>query len=188
MTSKKEKERVIQHYKTELGKMLSDSDFSRYFGDGKVIKYSDLANYNNINDLLPNDKDFRIILIESSVNQGHWVAVMKYGDILEYFNSYGTKMEHDFKFIPTMVKHLLGQGGNLLTNLLKTKGKDQKVYYNKKRLQEINDNVNTCGRWVVCRILAMLMGYELDDFINKVEEKEEETGKPSDILVCDWAK
>lgn len=186
--SKKDKERAIQHYKTELSKMFSDSDFTRYFGDGKVIKYSDLANYNTINDLLPNDKDFRIILVESSVNCGHWVAVMKYGDILEYFNSYGTQMEYDFKFIPTMVKHLLGQGGNILTKLLKTKDPEQKIYYNKKKCQEINDNVNTCGRWVTARILAMLVGYELDDFINKVEEKVEETGKPPDILVCDWIK
>jgi len=34
----------------------------------------------------------------------------------------------------------------------------------------------------------MLVGYELDDFINKVDEKCEETGKPPDILVCDWIK
>lgn len=188
MTSKKEKEKYIQHYKKELGRMFSDSDFARYFGDGKVIKYSDLANYSNINELLPNDKDFRVILVESSVNQGHWVCVMKYGDIIEYFNSYGTKPEYDFRFIPTMVKHLLGQGGNLLTKLLKTKGKDQKIYYNKKKFQEINDGVNTCGRWCIARILAMLVGYELDDFINKVNQKEEELEKPTDILVVDWIK
>jgi hypothetical protein len=34
----------------------------------------------------------------------------------------------------------------------------------------------------------MKMGYELDDFIQKVEDKCEETGKPSDIIVCDWIK
>ncbi|NBP02737.1 MAG: hypothetical protein EBU90_21975 [Proteobacteria bacterium] len=188
MTSKKDKERALQHYKSELEKMFSDSDFSRYFGDGKVIKYSDLADYNNINELLPNNKDFRIILVESSVNQGHWVCIMKYNNVIEYFNSYGTKPEYDFKFIPTFVKHLLGQGGNLLTKLIKTKSGNQKVYYNKKKFQVINDSVNTCGRWVTARILAMLIGWELDDFINKVEDKMEETGKPSDILVCDWIK
>jgi len=32
----------------------------------------------------------------------------------------------------------------------------------------------------------MRIGWELDDFINKVDEKMDETGKPSDILVCDW--
>jgi hypothetical protein len=186
--SKQAKAKMIAYYENELKKMLSDSDFERYFGKGKVIKYSELDNYSTINDLLPNDKDFRIILIESQYNQGHWCAVLKYGDIIEYFNSYATAPEYDFKFIPTFTKHLLGQGGNLLTKLLKTKTKGQKVYYNKKKLQEINDGVNTCGRHVVARILGMLTGYELDDYINKVEEKVEETGKPPDILVIDWIK
>jgi hypothetical protein len=182
------KKQVIEHYQKELAKMFSDGDVNRWLGDGHIIKYSDLDSYATINDLLPNDKDFKVILIESSYNQGHWTAVMKYGNIIEYFNSYGTKPEHDFKFISTTIKHLLGQGGNLLTKLLKTKNKEQKVYYNKKKLQQINDNVNTCGRWCVARILAMRIGWELDDFINKVDEKVDETGKPSDILVCDWIK
>lgn len=180
------KKQVIENYKKELARMFSDSDIDRWLGAGHIIKYSDLADYNNINELLPNDKDCKVILIESSVNQGHWVCVMKYGDIIEYFNSYGTKPEYDFKFIPTMVKHLLGQGGNILTKLLKTKNKGQKIYYNKKKLQQINDNINTCGRWCVARCLAMRIGWELDDFINKVDEKMDETGKPSDILVVDW--
>jgi hypothetical protein len=184
--SKQAKDKLIEHYEKELERMFSDKDFERYFGGGKVIKYSELDNYATINDLLPKDKDFRIILVESQYNQGHWVAVLKYGNIIEWFNSYGTKPEYDFKFIPTFTKHLLGQGGNLLTKLLKTKNKGQKVYYNKKKFQKIIDGINTCGRWCVARILAMRCGYELDDFINKVDEKVEETGKPSDILVIDW--
>ena len=182
------KKQVIEHYKKELEKMFSDAEFDRYFGKGKVIKYSDLADYSNINELLPNNKDFKIILVESQYNCGHWVAVMKYGDIIEWWNSYGTKPEYDFKFIPTTIKHLLGQGGNLLTKLLNTRSKEQKLYYNKKKFQNLADGVNTCGRWCIARILAMLVGYELDDFIKKVEDKCEETGKPPDILVCDWIK
>lgn len=180
------KKQVIEHYEKELAKMISDSDFERYLGAGKVIKYSDLANYSNINELLPNDKDFRVILIESQYQVGHWVAILKYGNIIEWWNSYGTKPEYDFKFISNTIKHLLGQGGNLLTKLLNTRGKDQQLYYNKKKCQKIVEGVNTCGRWCIARILAMLVGYELDDFIKKVEDKSEETGKPPDILVCDW--
>lgn len=183
MTSR---QKLIEHYEKELAKMFSNSDIERWAGEGHIIKYSDLANYSNINELLPNDKDFKIILIESRVNSGHWVAVMKYKNIIEYFSSYGTKPEYDFKFIPTMIKHLLGQGGNILTKLLKTKDKGQKIYYNKKKLQKINDGVNTCGRWVIARTIAMKLGWELDDFINKVEDKINETGKLSDILIVDW--
>jgi hypothetical protein len=182
------KQSIRDFYQKELEKMFSDADFARYFGPNKVIKYSELAEYPTINHLLPNDKDFRIILVESQYNSGHWTAVLKYGDIIEWFNSYGTKPEHDFKFISNIKKHLLGQGGNLLSKLLKTKNKEQKIYYNKKKLQKIADGVNTCGRHVIARILAMLVGYELDDYIQKVEQKKQETGKPADILVIDWVK
>lgn len=182
------KNQVREYYLKELEKMFSNDDIDRWLGAGHIIKYSELDNYETINDLLPNDKDFKVILIESSYNSGHWIAVMKYGNIIEYFNSYGTKPGYDFKFIPTAVRNALGQGGNLLSNLLKTKSKGQKVYYNKKKLQKISDQINTCGRHVIARILAMKIGYELDDYINKIETKMEETGKPSDILICDWIK
>jgi len=186
MSRRRQEQQLIEHYERELQKMMSDKDFERYLGGGHVIKYSDLANYSNINDLLPQNKDFKIMLIESSPNCGHWVCLMKYGDIIEYFNSYGTKPEYDFKFIPTHTKYLLGQGGNLLTNLLRTKSPGQKVFYNKKRFQNNIEGINTCGRWVTARILAMLMGFELDDFIVKAEDKSRDTGKPFDILAVDW--
>ena len=101
------KKKMIEHYETQLGKMFSDGDFKRYFGDDKVIKYSDLSNYSTINELLPLEKDFRVILVESKYNEGHWVALLKYGDIIEWWNSYGTKPEYDFKFIPTPVRIII---------------------------------------------------------------------------------
>jgi hypothetical protein len=183
-----QKEKLKEYYRNELNRMFSDADLNRYFGAGKVVKYSDLANYKTINDLLPEKTDFRIILIESKINSGHWVAVLKYKNIIEFFNSYGSAPEYDFKFIPAAVKNFLGQGGRLLSSLLHTNNKDQKLYYNKKRLQANDEGVNTCGRWVTARILSMLTGYELDDFIKKCEDKKEETGKPYDILVVDWIK
>jgi hypothetical protein len=190
--SKRQKELLIKKYEEELGKMLSDADIHRNLGEGKVMKYSELANYNDINELLPNDKDFKIVLTEQQPNSGHWCCLMKYGkggNIIEWFDPYGVKPDGQFRYINTITKHFLGQSGNPLTKLLKeTKRKDQKVYYNKRRFQVIDDRINTCGRWCIARVLAMLVGYELDDFINKVDEKCEETGKPPDILVCDWIK
>lgn len=188
--SKKQKELLIKKYEAELGKMFSDADIHRHLGADKVMKYSELSSYNDIDELLPADKDFKVILTEQQVNQGHWCCIMRYKNIYEWFDGYGVKFDGQFRYINTITKHLLGQGGNPLTKLLKdaTKKQGKKVYYNKRRFQVIDDNINTCGRWCVARILAMLVGYELDDFINKVDEKCEETGKPPDILVCDWIK
>jgi hypothetical protein len=61
--SKQAKQKMIEYYEKELEKMLSDKDFERYLGDNCIIKYSELDNYATINDLLPNDKSFKVILI-----------------------------------------------------------------------------------------------------------------------------
>jgi len=188
--SKLSKERQMAHYKKMLETMIDDTDISRWLGadaKDKIVKYSDLKNYHTINDLLPDATDYRIILTESKPNVGHWCCVLKYKDILEWFDSYGVKPDGEFKYIPKMVRRMLGQDGNVLTKLLvNTKRPNQNVYYNKRRLQSGEDGINTCGRWCLARILAMRVGYELDDFIQKVDDKVEETGKPPDILACDW--
>jgi len=61
----KRKEAVINYYKKLLDQMINDCDFKRWFGEGvKIKKYSELKEYSDIYDLLPNDKDFVIILTE----------------------------------------------------------------------------------------------------------------------------
>jgi hypothetical protein len=187
MSYKSKKENLIQKYEMELARMMSDGDIERYLGPHTVIKYSDLVNYKNINELLPNDTDFKVILTEQELNSGHWCCLLKYKNIIEWFDSYGMRPDGQFTYINNITKHLLGQGGNPLTKLLKNgKRKDQKVFYNKRRFQVTDNNINTCGRWCVARILAMRVGYELDDFIEKVDDKMAETKKPSDVLVVDW--
>ena len=184
--SLKEKERLLQYYESELPRMMNDNDFARYGLRDKIIKYSELKNYNNINELLTEPVDFRIILIESSYNCGHWTAILKYKNIIEWFNSYGTGTGYDFNFIANEVSRMLGQGRDDLLELLRKKHPSQQLFYNKKRLQKNAEGINTCGRWVIARILSCKCGYELDDFIKKCEQKKEETGKPYDILVVDW--
>lgn len=180
------KQEAIEYYKAELARMFSDKDIDYYIGNGHIIKYADLANYRTINELLPNDGDYCVILLEQKENSGHWTALLKYKNIIESFDSYGCRPQYGLKFVSTYMKQLLGQTGNLLINLLRTKSKGQEVYYNKRQLQQINDNVNTCGRWCVARIESMKMGLELDEFINKVDSKCKATDKPPDIICVDW--
>jgi hypothetical protein len=193
MVTPAEKRRAIQHYEKLLSTMLSDLDMQHFIGgnvQGKILKYSELAGYDNINQLLPESKDFRIILTETKRNQGHWCCLLKYPikghETVEWFDSYSGKPDSELKYIPEQIRRMLGETEHHLTRLLKTVDDNQCVIYNKKKLQSLADNVDTCGRWVVARILMNQFGYTLEDFINKVEEIEDETGKPYDIIVCDW--
>lgn len=181
------KQKLINHYTKCLEYMMTDLDFKRYFGDDvPILKYSELGNYNNIQELLPEDKSFVIVLTESEYNSGHWCVLMRYGNTIEWFDAYGVHPEGELSFIPKAVKKMLGQDKYYLSRLLETMPSNMKFVYNNKKFQVLKDGVNTCGRWVVARILMMRFGYTLPEFIEKLKRKKRETSKPYDILMCDW--
>lgn len=181
-------DKEVLRYKNLLCKMISDSDFSKYITDApeKLIKYCDLSNYSNINDILPNDKDFKIILTESKKNEGHWCVLCKYNNIIEWFDSYGVAPDGELKFISNAMRKLLGEDKNFLSNLLKTCNKNQKVIYNKKKLQMLKDGINTCGRWCIARLILLHINYDLKEFINFMKKMKKDYNMPYDLIICDF--
>lgn len=175
-----------------ITEMISDGDLVRYLGNevnNKIIKYADISNYKTINELLPKLNDYRIILIESEHNSGHWVCLLKYKidnkPVIEYFNSYGMKMGTDLNFISSIMNRILGQGKNDLDRLLDTANNDIEIIYNKKRFQSSNNKVNTCGRWCLIRIIMMkYYGMDLYEFINFIEELKKKYNMEADIVVA----
>ena len=181
-----------EEMKRRITEMIGDDDLRRYLGDevnNKIIKYSSLKDYKNIDELIPDYNDYRIILIESEFNSGHWVCVLKYKiedkPVIEYFNSYGMKMGNDLNFISSIMNRLLGQEKNDLDKLLDT-GKDKyEIIYNKKRFQSNKKNVNTCGRWCLLRIIMMkFYGMNLIEFIIFIEELKDKYDMDADIVVA----
>ena len=48
----------------EMAKMIASNEFCKMLGKGvKVIKYSELENHSDINQVIPEPKGYRIILI-----------------------------------------------------------------------------------------------------------------------------
>jgi len=182
-------EKKVDIYKKKLSYMISDSDFVKALGDdvqGKILKYSDLAAYHRINDLLPELYDYRIILTESQLNQGHWCCLLKYNNIIEWFDSYSGKPDSELRYIPDQMKIKLNEKTHYLTGLLKTKLPNQKVIYNKKKLQTLKDGINSCGRWTIAKILFFKNGYTLKQFQDYLDKIATKTGKPYDIIACDF--
>jgi len=180
---------VMDDYAKQLKKSLSDSDIRRVLGQATpILTYPELKNYSTMEQLLPKDKSFVVLLIETKQNSGHWICIMRYGNIIEYFDSYGYKPDNEFNLISKATQALLGEKKHYMTELIKTIPKDIKFMWNKTRLQEMNDNVDDCGRWVCFRIEMMRFGYTLSEFIEFIQNAEKDTGKPADILMCDWIK
>jgi len=172
-----------------IGTNITDGDIRRYFGDGvegRILKYSDLANYNTIDELLPKPRDFRIILIEDSVNRGHWCAILKYDKTIEWFNPYGIRPDAQKNLLGKLTNIMLGQERDYMTELME-KSKGYKLIYNKKKLQRLKAGINTCGRWIILRVICMkdmMMG--LKEFIKMIETNKEASGLPADALVAIW--
>jgi hypothetical protein len=172
-----------------IGTNITDGDIRRYFGDGvegQILKYSDLANYNSIDELLPKPRDFRIILVEDSVNKGHWCCILKYDKTIEWFNPYSGIPDRQKNLLGKARNMMLGQDEDYLTNLM-TKSKGYKLIYNKKRLQKLKQGINTCGRWIILRIICMKdLMMDLKEFNKMVEDTQDKSGLPKDALVAIW--
>ena len=158
---------------------MSDFKIEKVLGDNNaVLMYSDLAKYQSIDQVLPTDKSFKIILIRETENSGHWVALLRYTlnnqTIVELFNSYGLFPSDDLKFMSNSQNIQLGQDSKHLNRLLETALKlGYNVIYNKYDFQKYSDSVhtyNTCGRWASIRVLLMLQySFSLNDFIQYIK-------------------
>ena len=153
---------------------LTNTDLEVYLGkdvQNQIVKYSELANYNSIEDVLPTDKCYKILLIETKLNSGHWVCICRYNNNIEVFNSYGCKPGiDDFCHVPKLTNLLLGQIEPYLNKLLNKALNKFKIIYNKFKFQKVSKNINTCGRWCVLRLLMMLNhDMDLEHFIDFIK-------------------
>ena len=148
-----------------------------------IIKYSELRNYNSLDELLPNPLFcYKVILLETNRNQGHWTCIIRMNNIIECFNSYGVSIDSEFKYIPDWIERMLGESTRYLTNLIK-KNNTFKIINNTYEFQSKDDDVATCARWCILRIETAKIGYSLKDFVNMIHKEVIKTDMPPDILV-----
>lgn len=169
---------------------ISSSDIDRYIPGGQknIITYSDLKNYSSIDDLLPNDKSYKIILIEAEENVGHWVLLMRYkyedNTYIEFFNSYGLMPNTSLNFINKIKNILLGQNIKYLDLLLNDAKKKYTIVYSSKRFQKLDNRIGTCGRHMLLRLLTMLYyNFSLYDYIILIDKLKKEYKLSPDEIV-----
>jgi len=164
---------------------MGDDTIRSYFPDAKILLVSELANYNNIDELLPSNPDFVILLYQSSPNNGHWVLLSKYDDTLEYFDSYGGVIDKPLSWTPIGIRTKLGEGKPLLSNLLENT--DYDLIYNAVDFQDKKDNkISTCGRWCSLRWNTIkTKRMSLVEFIDMMKALKKATGRTYDNIVSD---
>lgn len=180
------KEKKMQWYRGQLATMFSDKDFERFFSDAasNITKYSDLDGIGHIDALLPTD-GYKIILIESTKNSGHWTCLIRIKGNLIFFDSYGIYPDDELNFVSRMTNRLLGNKYNVIRGLMKSSG--LKTQYSKTKYQKEGGHINTCGRWV-CIAINMLFQhqYSLPEMKRILDAQARETEKPLDLLAIDF--
>ncbi len=147
---------------TGLGYALGDDDIKNLLPDAKIIDYEQLKNYNSIDELLPNDKDYIIILYEHEQNSGHWVLVSKNNGKIEFFCSYGITPDHQLKWVDYNTRKELGSDVPHLSYLFDSC--PYEVIYNEIPYQSEDQSIATCGKYCVVRVKTMKQGIPLEKF------------------------
>jgi hypothetical protein len=161
---------------------LGDDDIKRYLPEAKVMRYSSLRNIRDIKQLLPNEIDYAILLYEDSPNKGHWVAVMRYGDTIEFFDSYGGEPDKPLSWNNSHINQKLNQEPYLSRLFDKT---DMEVVYSPTKFQGDGDDINTCGRHTVFRILNLIeKDRPLGEYYKIMNEIKKETKSSYDDIVA----
>ena len=135
-------------------------------GKCNLVKYSDIRHFKTLEELLGKYKKC-IILYETKQNYGHWTCIYEHNGTVYFFDSYGVIPNGQLKFIPTELNKALEQDHKHLIKLLLDSNKP--VEYNEYRLQELKENVNTCGKWVTFRLKYPFVSVE--DFGNLFKNK-----------------
>ena len=130
---------------------LSNDDITKILGPTRILTYPDLDDLASWEDAF--DEDGRCVLLFLTENQstGHWIGLLRNTHTIEYFDPYGEAPEEPKRYLPKERLRMLDQDQPLLTRFLRSTG--CKVYYNTYPFQEDRMSVNTCGRWVVSRLL-----------------------------------
>ncbi|MCX6711627.1 MAG: Ulp1 family isopeptidase [Candidatus Woesearchaeota archaeon] len=161
---------------------MSNEDINKYLPNCKIVSYNELPKYTSIFQLLPHNKSYVIILYQQSENSGHWVALLRYNNTIEYFDSLGNAPDVPLKWNSPEQNLSLGINDKYLSNLL-AKSK-MRIIYNPIKYQEQNNEISTCGAHAVLRIQTMLKGYDLAQYYEIMKKAKKEMGVNFDEIAA----
>ena len=165
---------------------MDDGDIRSYFPNAKVLRYADLADYDSIQELLPTSKSYAFLLYQHRPNDGHFTCLMRYDKTIEFFCSYGSKIDGPLKWTSLPERKVLGEGSPWLSMLLK-RAPQFKAIHNPVCFQSKKDGTATCGAYCVMRVNQLVNhNQDLHEFIDYMEELKKDTGLSYDEIVANF--
>jgi hypothetical protein len=131
---------------------LGDDDINKILEpDTHIFTYPYLKQVKDIDEIFdPYGRAMMLYLTENE-NTGHWVCLIRRPDEIEFFDPYGEPIDKQLTWVGKGKRMELEQERPLLSKLLREKGLP--VVFNKTKFQKVDDDVATCGRHCVIRLL-----------------------------------
>ena len=165
---------------TSISEPISDKDILRKLnGNTRIIFYEELNNHEDIIPLL--DKGSLVILYRSKPNFGHWTALVKTPEGIEYFDPYGEMIEEAKRNVNRDFLRQTNQQRNRLAELLFRASRNVPIHYNDHKLQKRSKTISTCGKHVIVRIMHRYM--TIDEYNKELRDVSEELNMTPDEVV-----
>ena len=167
-----------------IHRALSDADIRTILGqDVKIIKYSELSGYTDLDQLLPRPVDTVVILYENVLNSGHWCCLSKYNGMYEFFDPYGIRVDNELKWTNLKRRRTLNEAVPYLSNLLRS----TEHMYNPVRYQQLEAGVNTCGDHASHRAFRLLnSNMDLGQYHDYMKELRDDYNMSYDQVVAEF--
>ena len=153
---------------------LSDSDITRILGKYcKILEYKDLSKYKNINEIFTKDNDYFVLLYELAPQSGHWTGVLKYANVIEFFDPYGMQADKELAWISKSARAKLNEQYPYLSTLINNS--NMQVVHILTKFQSFKSSVSTCGDHVVHRIYRFIHDnldlYDYTNYMNYIKSE-----------------
>lgn len=150
---------IEQYVKEQMKRPFGESDIKILLnGKIKILTYNSLESFDTIEQLL-HPFGRVVLLYEWKKNFGHWVCVFYAPNHrIEFFDPYGYKPDGEKSFIPPKLWRM----GYLSQLLYDASNRGWIIEYNQYKFQKKGNDISTCGRWVVLRLL--FQNYTLEEF------------------------
>lgn len=132
---------------------MSGSQMKAWLPFANIMTYQQLGERAkrgcSIDDVL-GDAGVCVLLYLVGKDYGHWTLVMRRGDVVECFDSYGYKPDDEFTFVPKGIRERTNQNFRYLTQLLYNSR--YRTEYNEVPFQADTPGLATCGRHCIARV------------------------------------
>lgn len=120
--------------------------------DTKVFAYPKFNQMRHIDEAFDKLGRCVFLFLTQSPTSGHWVCMFKRENQIHYFDSYGGKPDAQREWLSQEELDALDESEPTLTYLLRQSG--YRVFYSTYKYQSDKNDINSCGRWCVARLIC----------------------------------